>query len=204
MSVPLLTGVFAVLTLFTNRASKVETYVPYNVPNLSSADAKLARLNLGQMLTDNGIFGFGFTETENQTSRMFVKDLESGRDAWAVTLPAAIDHVRVADGILLAADTQGNVIWSTPAPSGPNAGPPYYARVLDTGSLVLLDSNNSVLFRTPPPAAAAVQATETAHPAQTAVAQTAVPIVDTTSASGPQFMKPAGPYGLPAIFAVPE
>jgi outer membrane protein assembly factor BamB len=175
-----------------------ETYVPYSVPYLTSANESQSTLQPEQTLTDNGHFGFGFSTAAESASKMFIRDLESGREVWSVTLPGTIAKVRVTEGIMVASDADGKVLWSSPAPTGPNAGAPYYLRVTDSGALILLDSRNSVVFQTPVPQAVVVP-TQTALPAATAVQ-----ISEDVQVTGPLFMRPLGPYGLPAIFSVPQ
>jgi hypothetical protein len=139
---------------------------------------------------------------------MFVKDLETNRDVWSVTLPVVIAKVHIAEGIIVASDPEGKVVWSSPSPSGPNAGAPYILRVTDSGALLLMDARNAVIFQTPRSQPLVVPNQEavpmaTAMRAPEAAAGAVVAAVD-PQVTGPAFMRPMGPHGLPAIFSVPE
>ena len=129
---------------------------------------------------------------------MYVRDLETSVDVWAATLPGTIEKVQLKDSIMVAVDVGGQVLWSTPAPTGPNAGAPYYLRVTESGSLNLLDGRNGRVFSTPN-AVAIVRPIETVSAMQ--VKPTATVTVKTSETlTGPTFMIPDGPYGLPRIF----
>src|SRR3982751_6686571 len=64
-----------------------EFYTPSRIPYLGTADGAPKELIGGQILTDNGRYGFSFEALSSGSSRMYVKDLETSADVWAVTLP---------------------------------------------------------------------------------------------------------------------
>jgi hypothetical protein len=185
---------------FKRIRSSFEHFTPAKVPYLSTTTGAPSELKADQTLTDNGKYGFAFEVTDSGSSRMYVRDLETNVDVWAATLPGTIDKVQLKDSLMVAVDTTGQVLWSSPAPTGPNAGAPYYLRVTESGSLNLLDGRNGRVFSTP-------NAVALVHPMETVTAMQVKPTATATVKSsssatltGPTFMIPDGPYGLPRIF----
>ena len=200
------------------------------IPFLTTWDGKGASsLAANQLLTGNPLYAF-FFESAAGSTKMMVRDLATGTDVWSVTFPGEASTVKLGEGIFLAENDRGQVLWSSPAPAGQNHGSPYYLKVGTDGTLRVTDKSGVAIFSTPPiaqgrpatisvaPVGAMVGAgdskgprTFAPQPSGNEILQTAgpPPVLQEASTTGgqklgPPFLFPAGRYGLPRIFNEPE
>jgi hypothetical protein len=165
----------------------------------------------GQTLTSSPLFYMNLAPGDT-TSDLQVVDAQTGARVWGVTIVGRATAVTVGEGILFAKDEAGAILWSSPAPTGPNAGGPFKLALALTGVLQVTDKNGGVVFSTPLPKSPVPKAAPAPVPLREAlIAAPALPdnrVLIAGAAErqkkpillGPEFLVPTGPYGAPRLF----
>jgi hypothetical protein len=169
-------------------------------------------LQQGQALTSSPLFYMNLVPAE-ATSDLQVIDACSGNRVWGVTMVGRAQTVTVGEGNFFAKDEAGAILWSSPAPTGPNGGGPFKLAVAVSGALQLTDKNGSIVFSTPVPRSPVPELAAPVEPLREALvaAPAPTPLQKSLIAGaalrqkapillGPDFLIPTGPYGAPRLF----
>ena len=214
-------------TYEANPTTPVSTRQLQIVPFLTTWDGSpgsSTHLEAGQVLSSSPSFGFMFNSDLGST-KLMVRNLSTNVDVWSVTFPGEAHKVTLGQGTFIVENSRGQVLWSSPAPTGQNNGSPYYLKVGHDGVLRVTDKSGVAIFSTPPmneskpttitvaPVGASIGIATPEpkripqpnyDPLLLTTAQTPPKNPPTGILLGPEFMFPAGKYGLPRIFSEPE
>ena len=205
-------AIFIIVLLTLLKRNAVENFQPAQsedvLPYITSSDGDGPTvLNDRQRLAASPLFEFRFIPGDTTTD-IEVRDTQNDKRVWGVTIVGQASSVSVGDGTFFVKDKAGAILWSSPSPSGPNAGSPFILTVTNLGNLEMRDKTGRIVFSTPNPQAAVPISSPAVQPVQEAiVAAPSVRLGYTTPAHldgnivlGPDYLLPTGPYGAPRFF----